>query len=218
MKLTNLILESQFGYVEAGAGENKDVAKLLDDRKAAGKDATRKCEMCGQTHWVVDMYGRKEKKPIPLEVHHKEGRKISDADGLDNLMLVCPNCHRFTSNWAIPDDKEAQANLKKLAKWLARPNSEIISRTKDGKPKVQHDSDKDEYYVGISLAHVYQTATGAKTGSSGTAMNALSKVGVDTFRWPLSNQPDDDASWKKLEAAVNAIEKEIREKASKFSA
>ena len=213
------IQESEYGYVHAGANENKDVAKLLDDRKAAGKDATRKCEMCGRSDWEVTYPdGRKDKKPIPLEVHHKEGRKITNADGLDNLMLVCPNCHRFTTNYAVPDDAEQKSKLKKLAKWIAKPNSELVSRTKDGRPRVQYDSDTETYFVGIALAKVYELGTGARTGASGTAMNALSKIGINDFRWNLSNEPTDELSWKKLEVAVDNIEKEIREIASKFSA
>lgn len=48
-----------------------------------------KCEMCGLTHWLGN--------PIVLEVHHKDGDRLNNV--LENLQLLCPNCHSTTSNW-----------------------------------------------------------------------------------------------------------------------
>ena len=48
-----------------------------------------KCESCGLDTWLG--------KPITLEVHHKDGDRHNN--NLDNLQLLCPNCHSFTSNW-----------------------------------------------------------------------------------------------------------------------
>lgn len=36
-------------------------------------------------------------KPIPLEVHHIDGDRTNNA--LDNLKLLCNNCHAVTDNW-----------------------------------------------------------------------------------------------------------------------
>ena len=33
-------------------------------------------------------------KPIPLEVHHIDGNKTNNT--LENLMIVCPNCHKMS--------------------------------------------------------------------------------------------------------------------------
>ena len=49
----------------------------------------RKCEECGLTMW--------SNHPIPLEVHHIDGRELNSE--LDNLKLICPNCHALTKNW-----------------------------------------------------------------------------------------------------------------------
>ena len=49
----------------------------------------RKCERCGLTEWLG--------KPINLEVHHEDGDRLNNS--LDNLRLLCPNCHSYTPNF-----------------------------------------------------------------------------------------------------------------------
>ena len=48
-----------------------------------------RCEDCGLTEW--------KSHPIPLELHHVDGN--SDNNTVENLVLVCPNCHAFTPNY-----------------------------------------------------------------------------------------------------------------------
>lgn len=48
-----------------------------------------KCECCGNTHWLGEL--------ITLEVHHKDGDSLNNE--LENLCLLCPNCHSYTENW-----------------------------------------------------------------------------------------------------------------------
>lgn len=48
-----------------------------------------KCECCGLSEWMG--------KEITLEVHHKDGDSLNNE--LDNLQLLCPNCHSMTDNW-----------------------------------------------------------------------------------------------------------------------
>lgn len=50
-----------------------------------------KCENpdCGLTEW--------NGKPIPLELHHINGNNTDNR--LENLMLLCPNCHAQTDNY-----------------------------------------------------------------------------------------------------------------------
>ena len=48
-----------------------------------------KCEKCGNERW----YGQ----PIPLELHHINGNHNDNR--LENLQLLCPNCHAQTDNY-----------------------------------------------------------------------------------------------------------------------
>ena len=67
------------------------------------------CERCGLEQWFDE--------PIPLEVHHKDGDRLNNE--LDNLQLLCPNCHSLTDNWRgrnistgkekIPEEQYVQA-------------------------------------------------------------------------------------------------------------
>ena len=48
-----------------------------------------KCENCQLSEWLG--------KPITLEVHHKDGNHQNNE--LENLQLLCPNCHSYTSTF-----------------------------------------------------------------------------------------------------------------------
>ena len=58
-------------------------------RKALIRENGRKCFHCG--------ISTLEDKPVPLECHHKNGDRGDNS--LDNLELLCPNCHSQTPNY-----------------------------------------------------------------------------------------------------------------------
>jgi Zn finger protein HypA/HybF involved in hydrogenase expression len=68
----------------------------------------RRCELCGISQWQgVD---------LPLELHHKDGDHYNND--LDNLIVLCPNCHSIqegNSGKAIKS-KEEVAKLAKEVK------------------------------------------------------------------------------------------------------
>ena len=77
-----------------------------------------KCERCGLTEWLGD--------PIPLQLHHKDG--IHNNNILENLELLCPNCHTLTDNFGGKNVKHVKIVKKSEAK---RPTKKGISE--DGK-------------------------------------------------------------------------------------
>jgi len=48
-----------------------------------------KCEKCGITTWLGE--------PIALELHHIDG--VHDNNSLNNLAILCPNCHSQTDTF-----------------------------------------------------------------------------------------------------------------------
>lgn len=50
-----------------------------------------KCEICNNTVW--------NKKLIPVELHHINGNHFDHH--LNNLQILCPNCHAQTNNYKI---------------------------------------------------------------------------------------------------------------------
>lgn len=62
-----------------------------------------KCERCGLTEW--------QGNPIPLELHHKDGNRFNNA--LDNIELLCPNCHALTDNYRGRGCKSHKENPNK---------------------------------------------------------------------------------------------------------
>ena len=48
-----------------------------------------KCDKCGITEW--------NGKPLNMELHHKNG--ISYDHRLENLEMICPNCHAQTDTY-----------------------------------------------------------------------------------------------------------------------
>ena len=55
-----------------------------------------KCECCQNTEWL--------NQPINLQVHHIDGDKTNNC--LDNLQLLCLNCHSYTDNFGAKNRKK----------------------------------------------------------------------------------------------------------------
>ena len=69
-----------------------------------------KCYSCSNTSWLD--------KPIPLELEHIDGNHYNNK--LENLTLLCPNCHALTSTYRGRNKK-----LKQLSSALPRYQSEV---------------------------------------------------------------------------------------------
>lgn len=78
--------KGNFDYSRFRYGNNIKIAQAVDALVAL---RGHKCESCGLSEWL--------EKPISLEVHHKDGDHLNNT--LENLEILCPNCHSFTKNW-----------------------------------------------------------------------------------------------------------------------
>lgn len=69
-------------------GKRRSRYHLKSRLLAAGLKEER-CERCGLSDWC----GR----PLSLELHHMNGAGLDNR--LENLLLLCPNCHSQTDTW-----------------------------------------------------------------------------------------------------------------------
>ena len=61
-----------------------------------------KCEQCGYTEW--------QNKPIPLQLHHKNG--VHNDNRIENLELLCPNCHALTDTFSVKNHKKSNKKIE----------------------------------------------------------------------------------------------------------
>ena len=78
--------KNEFDYSRFKYGNNIKAAQAID---AISYLRGWHCECCGLSEWL--------NQPITLEVHHKDGDRLNNV--LENLELLCPNCHSYTENW-----------------------------------------------------------------------------------------------------------------------
>ena len=100
-----------------------------------------RCEKCGNTEWLG--------KPIPLELHHINGDNTDNR--LENLQMLCPNCHSLTDNYCSKN----------------RTNKRLIKEKKKEKEKKQCPvcnqffipQKKNQKYCSIKCAHTSKLKT-----------------------------------------------------------
>lgn len=76
--LSDILLENSY------YNSNRLKRRLLEE-----KYFERKCYNCNLTKWLNG--------EIPLELEHKNG--INNDNRIENLTLLCPNCHALTPNY-----------------------------------------------------------------------------------------------------------------------
>lgn len=104
------------------ANKVKIQSACLKERLIKAGLKEHRCECCGNSEW--------NGKPIPTELHHIDGNHNNNA--LNNLQILCPNCHAQTDNYCgkgvtrlnynIPTKEELLTKLKssKTVRQLAK--------------------------------------------------------------------------------------------------
>lgn len=77
----------------------------------------RKCENCGLTEWMGN--------PIKLELHHINGDNTDNR--IENLQILCPNCHSFTDNYGGKNQK-LNVKEKKIKERREEINIEYLQK------------------------------------------------------------------------------------------
>ena len=69
-----------------------------------------KCEGCGITEWMG--------KPITLQLHHINGNHSDNR--LENLQILCPNCHSLTDNYCANSIEKQHFHCKDCGEEITR--------------------------------------------------------------------------------------------------
>lgn len=93
----------------------------LGKRLIQAKKLINECSICSLTNWLD--------KPISLHLDHING--INSDNRIENLRLLCPNCHSQTPTYAGKNKKKYNYELKKY--FCLDCNSVTNGKTKTGR-------------------------------------------------------------------------------------
>lgn len=137
-----------------------------------------KCYICNVKEW--------NNKPLSLQLDHING--ISNDNRLENLRLLCPNCHSQTDNFAGKNLKKIKATYSKDCKncnkhFISNRESKVCCSSKCAwklsKPKCDVKPSKEELEVLVKQKPI--SKIGEQFGVDGNSVRKwCKKLGIDS--------------------------------------
>lgn len=90
-------LEEIFNGKHPNYNSSKLIKRLIEE---GYKDY--KCELCGLKEWL--------NRPLSLQLHHKDGNHSNNK--LENLQILCPNCHSQTDTYSGKSSQKTKEKKK----------------------------------------------------------------------------------------------------------
>ena len=92
---------------ESGLKKSGNTTKISDSiRTYLFKKYNNKCQKCGWGE-INPTTGK-----CPLEIHHKDGNR--NHNDLNNLELLCPNCHSLTPNYKYLNSQRFKDKIEEI--------------------------------------------------------------------------------------------------------
>ena len=92
-----------------------------------------KCELCGISEW--------NGKPLVMQLHHIDGNNKNNS--LENLQLLCPNCHSQTENYCGNSNEKSHNYCKDCGKEISRKATYCTQCLSKHRRKVERPSEKE---------------------------------------------------------------------------
>ena len=167
------IIEYNIDYSHFGAHSNKavDISEYLSNKRSIMSSKLKqklfalgikenKCEICGISEW--------NGKPIMCALHHIDGNNQNNS--LENLQILCPNCHSQTENYAGRNAKINAPKKKKTKEEMSKIHSKVSSRPRFDIRKVKRPSTYEEFKKEFAALNYNFCAMGRKYGVSDQAI------------------------------------------------
>lgn len=125
-----------FKYIESseylGTDKHIQTSKLKDKLLKEGLKQN-KCEICGITEWM--------NKPIVCQLHHINGN--NDDNRLENLQMLCPNCHSQTENYCGNATQKQRFYCKDCGSEITRNATYCVTCSNKHRRKVERPSKEE---------------------------------------------------------------------------
>lgn len=89
-----------------------------------------KCERCGIKEW--------KNQPLSMELHHKDGDRCNHL--LENLLLLCPNCHSQTETFRAKNKKKLSAQRETFGAEPLKVGGTYLQKVENGNPEPSPES------------------------------------------------------------------------------